>query len=114
MTVSRVIAFIALLIVTIAVIAFGVMNPSERVSINLGWRSYTNVPMVLALFIALVIGVVLTLIYCLYYFVDLGLTVRRLKKRNKSLEKELVAIRNLPLEESLDEPKAETGKEVAP
>jgi hypothetical protein len=29
--------------------------------------------------------------------------VRRLKKKNKEIEKELVAIRNLPLEESLED-----------
>ena len=114
MTISRVIAAVALLIIAIAVIAFAVLNPGERVAINLGWRSYTDVPMILALFIAFVIGIVLAFIYSLYYFVDLGLAVRRLKKKNRSLEKELVAIRNLPLEESLEEPKAEAGKEVAP
>jgi hypothetical protein len=69
--------------------------------------------MILALFIAFVIGIVLTLIYTLYYFVDLGLTVRKLKSRNKTLEKELLAIRNLPLEDSPDDAGPGAGKEVA-
>ncbi len=114
MNLSRVIAAIALLIITMAIIAFAVMNPGERVLIHLGWRTYTNVPMILALFVAFVIGIVLTLIYSLYYFVDLGLRVRKLKSENKTLEKELLAIRSLPLEDSSDEPGPEAGKEVAP
>ena len=114
MSISRVIAAIALLIIALSVIAFVVLNPGERVAVNLGWRSYTNVPMVVTLFIAFAIGIVLAFVYCLYYFVDLGLTVRRLKKKNRSLEKELVAIRNLPLEESPEESGREEGKEVAP
>jgi uncharacterized integral membrane protein len=113
MNISRVVAAIALLIITVAIIAFAVMNPGERVGINLGWRQYQGVPLILALFIAFVIGVVLTILYCLYYFIDMGLTVRRLKKRNRDLEKELVALRNLPLEESLEERESEQGRGVA-
>jgi uncharacterized integral membrane protein len=117
MNVSRAIAAIALLIVTMAVVAFAVMNPGERVVVNLGFRTFYDVPMILALFVAFLIGVALTLLYCLYYFVDMGLNVRRLKKRNRDLETELVAIRNLPIEEALGDivPLEDAeGKEVAP
>jgi uncharacterized integral membrane protein len=115
MNVSRAIAAIALLVVTMAVVAFAVMNPGERVVVNLGFRTFYDVPMILALFVAFLIGVALTLLYCLYYFIDLGLNVRRLKKRNRDLETELVAIRNLPIEEALGEMKPVEdveGKEV--
>jgi uncharacterized integral membrane protein len=112
MNISRVIAAIALLIITIAIIAFAVMNPSERVAINLGWIGYEGVPLILTLFIAFVIGIVLTILYCLYYFIDMGLNIRRLKKRNRDLESELVALRNLPLEESMEESEPQEGKEV--
>jgi uncharacterized integral membrane protein len=112
MNISRVVAAIALLIITVAIIAFAVMNPDERVGIDLGWRIYENVPLILGLFLAFLIGIGLTLLYCLYYFVDLGLTVRRLKKRNRTLEDELVAIRNLPIEEPLEEMEPDEGKEV--
>ncbi len=108
MTVSRVIAAIALLIVLLAVMAFAVMNPDQRVTINLGFTKYTDVPLVWALFISFVIGILVTLLYCLYYFIDLGLTVRRLKKKTQELESELVAIRNLPVEEEFEE---QSGRE---
>jgi uncharacterized integral membrane protein len=114
MSLSRVIAAVVLLVVFLAIIAFAIINPGERVMIDLGWRAYTNVPMILALFIAFLIGIALSLIYCLYYFVGLGVTVRKLKRKNKTLEKELLAIRNLPLEDSLDEPGPGAGKEVSP
>jgi uncharacterized integral membrane protein len=113
MNVSRVVAAVALLIITIAIIAFAVMNPGERVIINLGWVSFRDVPMILALFLAFVIGIALTLLYCLYYFVDLSLNARRLKKRNKALEAELLAIRNLPIDESLEDVQPGIRKEVA-
>jgi uncharacterized integral membrane protein len=112
MNISRVIAAVALLVITVAVIAFAVMNPGERIMLNLGWRIYQNVPLILALFIAFVIGIVLTLLYSLYYFIEFGLTVRRLKKRNRDLEEELVAIRNLPIEEPLEDLSPEEGKDV--
>jgi uncharacterized integral membrane protein len=114
MNISRVIAAIALLIITVAIIAFAVMNPSEHVGINLGWVAYEGVPLILALFVAFVIGIGLTILYCLYYFIDMGLNIRRLKKRNRDLENELVALRNLPLEETQEEGEPEEGKEVAP
>jgi uncharacterized integral membrane protein len=114
MNISRVIAAIALLIITIAIIAFGVMNPSERVHISLGWVAYSGVPLILALFIAFVIGIVLTVLYSLYYFIDMGLNIRRLKRRNKDLEDELVALRNMPLEEPAEDNDAKEGKEVLP
>jgi uncharacterized integral membrane protein len=113
MNVSRFVAAIALLVIVVALVAFAVRNPGERVMIDLGWRAYTNVPLVFALFVAFVIGIGLTLLYTLYYFIDLGLNVRRLKKRNKELEKELIALRNLPIEES-PEDESDRGKEVAP
>jgi uncharacterized integral membrane protein len=112
MNISRVIAAVALLVITVAVIAFAVMNPGERVMLNLGWRIYQNVPLILALFIAFVIGIVLTLLYSLYYFIEFGLTVRRLKKRTRELEEELIAIRNLPIEEPLEDLGPEERKEA--
>ncbi len=114
MNISRVIAAIALLIITIAIIAFAVMNPSEHVRVSLGWVAYEGVPLILALFIAFVIGIVLTTLYSLYYFIDMGLNIRRLKRRNRDLEDELVALRNLPLEEPVEESGPQEGKEVQP
>jgi uncharacterized integral membrane protein len=114
MSLSRVIAAVALLVVFLAIIFFAIINPGERVMVNLGWQTYTNVPMILALFIAFLIGVALSLVYCLYYFVGLGMTVRRLKRKNKTLEKELLAIRNLPLDDSPDYAGPGAGKEVSP
>lgn len=113
MNLLRVVAAIALLIVTIGIVSFAVMNPGERVTINLGTRTFEDIPLILALFIAFAIGVVLTLLYTLYYFVDLGLTVRRLKKQNKMLEDELIALRNLPLEEPVEVSKTDDRKDVS-
>jgi uncharacterized integral membrane protein len=114
MNISRVIAAIALFIITIAIIAFATMNSGDVVGINLGWVAYERVPLIWALLGAFVIGIGLTLLYCLYYFIDMGLNVRRLKKRNRNLEDELVALRNLPIEEPADETEPGEGKEVQP
>lgn len=118
MNFSRGIAALALLVIVIALVAFSYYNMGQSVDIRLLWlRTFYGLDLNLALLAAFVLGVALTLLYCLYYFIDLGLTVRRLKKRNRALESELVAIRNLPIEEALggagleEEPE---GKEVAP
>lgn len=117
MNFSRGIAAIALLVVLIALVAFSYYNIGQSVDIRLLWfRTFYGIDLNLALLGAFVLGVVLTLLYCLYYFVDIGLTVRRLKKRNRALEAELVAIRNLPIEEALgdiaQEQEEPEGKEV--
>jgi uncharacterized integral membrane protein len=112
MTVSRFVAAVAMLIILIAIVAFVVRNPGERVVIDLGWRVYHDVSLVYALFGAFFVGIVLTLLYTLYYFIGLGFTVRRLKKRNRDLERELIALRNLPIEESLEGEESDQGKEV--
>jgi uncharacterized integral membrane protein len=118
MNVSRAVAAIALLVVVIALIAFSAYNTGNPVDVKLFWfRVYYGVPLIVVLFAAFAIGVALTLLYCLYYFIDLGLTVRRLKKRNRELEAELVTIRNLPIDEALGSIKPEEafdGKEVLP
>jgi uncharacterized integral membrane protein len=118
MNVSRAVAAIALLVVVIALIAFSAYNTGQPVDVKLFWfRVYYGVPLIVVLFAAFAIGVGLTLLYCLYYFIDLGLNVRRLKKRNRDLEAELVTIRNLPIDEALRDIKPEEefdGKEVLP
>jgi len=122
MNVSRAVAAIALLVVVIALIAFSAYNTGQFVDVNLFWfRVYYGVPMIVVLFAAFAIGVGLTLLYCLYYFIDMGLSLRRLKKRNRDLEAELVTIRNLPIDEALGDlkPPQEVdvgvrGKEVLP
>lgn len=119
MNFSRGIAAIALLIVVIALMAFPYFNHDQLVDISLWrFRTFYGVDVNVALLGAFLLGVALTLLYCLYYFVDIGLTVRRLKKRNRALEAELVAIRNLPIEEALgdvgQEEEQPEGKEVAP
>ncbi len=113
MNLLRVIAAIALLIVTVGIVSFAIMNPGERVTINLWTRTFEDIPLILALFISFAIGVVLTLLYTLYYFVDLGLTIRRLKKQNKMLEDELVALRNLPIDEPFEISKDADRKDVS-
>jgi len=118
MNVSRAVAAIALLVVVTALVAFSAYNTGQPVDVKLFWfRIYYGVPLIVVLFAAFAIGVALTLLYCLYYFIDLGLNLRRLKKRNRDLEAELVAIRNLPIEEALGQIKPQEefdGKEVLP
>jgi uncharacterized membrane protein len=118
MNFSRGIAAIALLVIVIALVAFSYYNMGQSVDVRLLWfRTFYGMDLNLALLGAFVLGVALTLLYCLYYFVDLGLNVRRLKKRNRALESELAAIRNLPIEEALGCAglgEETEGKEVAP
>jgi hypothetical protein len=113
MNLSRVIAGILLLVFVIAMGLFFSRNAGDHiVTIDLLYWKVYDIDFIWPVFVAFMIGVILTLLYCLYYFIGFGLRIRRLKKDNKSLEKELLALRNLPLDDSLDDLRADAGKEV--
>jgi len=94
---GRIITSFLLLLVLLMVLGIAVLNPSPRVDLNLYFGTYYDVPLVLALFMAFLLGSVLTFLYLLVHTIKLQLRVRELKTRNKQYEKELIALRNIPV-----------------
>ena len=95
----RIVTSALLFIFVLAMIAFTVLNPEDRVDVQLGFGHFTDVPLVLALGIAFAVGVFFTLIFMVAHLLDLHGTIGRLKKENKHFRRELTDLRNLPLED---------------
>ena len=99
MSVFRVVTSALLFIFVLGMIAFMVLNPEDRVDVQLGFGRFTDVPLVLALGVAFAVGVFFTLIFMVAHLFDLYAKISRLKKENRNVRRELTDLRNLPLEE---------------
>jgi hypothetical protein len=99
MSAIRIVTSALLFVFVLAMIAFAVLNPEDRVDIQLGFGHFTGVPLVLALGMAFGVGVSFTLIFIVAHMLDLYATIRSLKRENRNLRRELTDLRNLPLEE---------------
>lgn len=99
MNAFRVVTSALLFLFVLAMVAFAVLNPEDRVDIQLGFGHFADVPLVLALGIAFGVGVAFTLLFVVAHLVDLYGTIRAIKRENRDYRKELTDLRNLPLEE---------------
>ena len=90
---------IVVLVVIVGFAAFMVHNNSERVSINLIFTVFGEVPLWGALLGTLVLGAVLAGLACLWPLLRLRLHVRRQHRQITRLEQEIHGLRTLPLEE---------------
>jgi uncharacterized integral membrane protein len=95
--VGRIVTSFLFLVILFLVLGIAVLNPSPRVDLNLFFGTYYEVPLVLALFVAFLVGSLLTFLYLLVHTVKLQLRVRDLKIRIRQYEKELIALRNIPV-----------------
>ena len=95
----RILVWLIILTILVAVVWFAVQNPEETVRVSIWQYTFSGVPLVFALFIAFLVGVVLTLIFGLYFLVEQSVNARRLRREKKKLERELAALRNLALDE---------------
>lgn len=87
------------------VVGIAILNPGPRVEMNLLFGTVSDVPLVLALFVAFLIGCVLTFLYLMTHAFRLRWQIRDLKKRNRQFEQELIDLRNIPVE--ADDPETE-------
>jgi uncharacterized integral membrane protein len=99
MSVFRAVTSALLFIFVLGMIAFTVLNPEDRVDVQLGFGRFTDVPLVLALGVAFAVGVFFTLIFAVVHLLDLYAQIRRLRNENRAIRRELTDLRNLPLDE---------------
>lgn len=100
---GRIFTSFLLLLVLLLVLGVAVLNPEPRVSLNLLFGSFQDVPLVLALFVAFLLGSILTFVYLIGHTVRLRWAIRDLKHRARQYEQELIALRTLPVEGVEDE-----------
>ena len=90
-----------LLLIMVVAIGFTVLNPGERVRIDLFFQEpFENVPLVFVLFCAFLIGVLGGFAVAVLKLVELQAQLRHAKRSKSQIAGELSTLRNLPLDES--------------
>lgn len=97
-------AFAAIII--IAVLGFTIENSYQRVVINIGAKTYPDVPLIFVLFIAFCVGIIFWFAITVVLYFRQSAKLAEQKKKIKILSEELTALRNLPL----DEPDEKAGE----
>ncbi len=95
---ARIFGSFLLLLIVFLILSVAVLNPSSKVDINLHFGHFVDVPLVFALFLAFLVGSILTFLYLMTHAVKLQMRIRKLTSRNKEFEEELTALRNIPVE----------------
>lgn len=91
--------FFAMVILAV-VCFFAILNSSQKINLTVApGREYYDVPLVVALFSAFVLGALIVFIFSLFRDMMARAKLSRLKRENARLAEELTALRNLPLEE---------------
>ena len=99
MWVVRTILIIAVFVV---LLAFGIYNAGEKVSVTILNTRYINVPLIVVTFWSCVFGLVVSiLLFITVYFKQIG-EIRRQKRSIESLNAEIAALRNRTIEETDD------------
>jgi uncharacterized integral membrane protein len=96
---------VLLLLVVVAMIGFAVLNPGQRLEVDL-WLAgqWADVPLVEIVFIAFVLGVGVGLLFMVFSVIELRAQLAGAKRSGQRLEGELTSLRNLPLEEEEETP----------
>ncbi len=94
-----------LLVLVIIVTGFAMLNSAQRATITLGTESLTfrDIPLVLLLFEAFVLGAVVWFIVSIGHEVVLRRTIRRQKREIMDLGGEISGLREISLEDIEDE-----------
>jgi uncharacterized integral membrane protein len=89
------------LVLVVVVTGFAMLNSSESASVVVwpGRLVFLDVPLVLLLFEAFVIGAVVWFIVSIFHEVSLRAAIRRLRRENADLHQEIAGLRNISLEE---------------
>ncbi len=94
--------FLGLIFVILVIgfmIGFMVLNTQARVDLDIFGQKFYDISLSIICFYAFVAGMVFILVFALADEIVLRTNLRRIKKENKNLKKELDALRNLPIEE---------------
>jgi uncharacterized integral membrane protein len=99
----KVLRNILLLVVVIGFIGFAVLNPGQRLEVDLWlFGRWVDVPLVEIVFLAFVLGIAVGLAFMVVSVLELRTRLRQAKRSGSRLETELTSLRNLPLEEPED------------
>lgn len=92
-----------ILVLVIAVTGFAMMNSAERATVSLGTMAFYDVPLVILLFEAFVLGAVVWFLVSIFHEVTLRRMIRRQKREISDLTQEISGLRNMSLEDIEDD-----------
>ena len=97
------------LVLVVIVTGFAMLNSAERATVTIWPRTmvFFDVPLVLLLFEAFVIGAVVWFIVSIFHEVGLRRQIRKLKRENSDLNQEIAGLHSI----SLQEIEGETGQD---
>lgn len=90
--------FLVMLIIVL-VIGFSIYNSTERVSVRVLNLQYIDVPMIFVVYWAFVIGMFISFVLGLSYYLKISADLREQKREVKKLMQEITTLRNMPLED---------------
>lgn len=90
------------IVLFIVLVGFAVYNAGELVSVQLLQTRYINVPLIVVVFWAFLIGLVIAFLFFVTVYFKQVAEIRQLKRQNGALSSEIVALRNRPIEEAND------------
>lgn len=90
---------VLLVLIMLLAIGFTVLNPSQKVTLNLLFTQYPDVFLVWVLFCAFLLGGLGGFLTAALKIVELQGKLRNFKRQSQQMQGELATIRNLPLEE---------------
>ena len=96
--------WILVAVVIVLILLFSLQNQEQQVSVFIGTWESPEIPLYFALFIAFVIGLFVWFLVATFQILKVKSELKSCQRGMKSLQEELTALRNLPLEESVEEP----------
>ena len=90
---------LVIMLLIIIIIGFSIYNSGEKVNINLFGHKYTQVPMIVVSYWVFVVGMIVSFILGITYYLKIHGELSQQKKETKRLSDELKALRNMALED---------------
>ncbi len=87
-----------LLVIIVLIVGFSIYNSAQRVAVHLVVASYENVPLIVVTYWAFVLGMVVSFLLGIAYYLRITNQVREREKENKRMLAELTALRNRPID----------------
>ena len=89
------------LVLVVIVTGFAMLNSAERATVTLWPRAlvFFDVPLVLLLFEALVLGAVIWFIVSIFHEISLRRQIRKLKRESSDLNQEIAGLHSISLQE---------------
>jgi len=103
-----VVRWILILLLLLFLLYFSILNNDQFVTVKFWKYQIPNVPLIMTLFVAFVVGAVSWFLVAVIQFIQTKTEMRGLRRENMRLQKELADLRNMSIEEDVPQPGEES------